>query len=102
MATKRIKDLTTKASSLQPTDMLPISVVSPDVDRKVTIAALMSGLGIAAFAFASLPSAATADLLIYVTDGRKVGEGAAAGTGVVCRSDGADWKTVDDGSTVAN
>ena len=55
------------------------------------------------FAVASLPSAAGsgAGTVAYATDGRKAGEGAGVGTGVLVFSDGSDWIAVDTGAAVA-
>lgn len=52
-------------------------------------------------AFASLPAAGQAGRLLFVTDGRKTGEGAGAGTGVLAYDDGVAFRRVDDGTTVA-
>ena len=56
---------------------------------------------VVAVAFASLPAAGQAGRLLFVTDGRKTGEGAAAGTGVLAYDDNVAWRRVDDGTTVA-
>jgi hypothetical protein len=56
---------------------------------------------VVALVFASLPAAGQAGRLLFVTDGRKTGEGAAAGTGVLAYDDGVGWRRVDDGTTVA-
>lgn len=58
------------------------------------------------YAVASLPTAATFSTLIrgdiaYATNGRKNGEGAAAGTGVLCYWDTVAWRRVSDDTTVA-
>lgn len=50
--------------------------------------------------FADLPSGSEGQQ-IYVTDGRKNGEGAGLGTGVVAFHDGSNWIAVDTGATVA-
>lgn len=50
---------------------------------------------------AELPSSATAGDLGYASNGRKAGEGAAAGTGVQVFFDGSNWIAVDTGATVA-
>ncbi len=50
--------------------------------------------------FASLPAAGQAGRLLFVTDGRKTGEGAGVGTGVLAYDDGVAWRRVDDGTTV--
>lgn len=71
-------------------------------DRKSTLANLVAKmLGIGSSTVAGLPSASPAGMFLMVTDGRKSGEGAAAGTGVLCQSNGTNWKTVDTGGTVA-
>ena len=56
---------------------------------------------VVALAFASLPAAGQAGSLLFVTDGRKTGEGAGVGTGVLAYDDGTAWRRVDDGTTVA-
>lgn len=68
---------------------------------RTTLSNLLTQMGIASVAFASLPSGVT-DKMVFVTDGRKSGEGSGAGTGVLCRYNGSAWKTVDAGTTVAN
>ena len=52
-------------------------------------------------AVADLGSAAVAGRLAFVSDGRKVGEGAGLGTGTVAYSDGVQWRRVADDTTVA-
>jgi hypothetical protein len=49
---------------------------------------------------ASLP-AGSAGMLAFATNGRKNGEGAAAGTGVLVFHDGTNWCACDTGATVA-
>lgn len=49
---------------------------------------------------ASLPTGA-AGSLAFASDGRKNGEGAGAGTGVLCFHDGTAWRACDTGATVA-
>lgn len=53
--------------------------------------------------FAALPTATDVSpgSLIYVSDGRKDGEGAGLGTGVLAYSDGVAWRRASDDSTVA-
>lgn len=54
------------------------------------------------FAVAALPAAAGhTGLWAFATDGRKNGEGAAAGTGVMVFSDGTNWIACDTGATAA-
>lgn len=49
---------------------------------------------------ANLPAATEAGRVRFATDGRKTGEGAGAGTGVLVYDDGTAWRRVDDGTTV--
>lgn len=51
--------------------------------------------------FASLPAAGQVGRSRFVTDGRKVGEGAGAGTGVPAYDDGVAWRRTSDDTTVA-
>lgn len=55
------------------------------------------------FTVATLPvsAAGTKGRLAFATDGRKNGEGAAAGTGVLCYDDGTAWRRVSDDTTAA-
>lgn len=55
----------------------------------------------AAFTVATLPTAGTAGRAAYASNGRKNGEGAGAGTGVLVFDDGVAWRAVDTGATVA-
>ena len=54
-----------------------------------------------AYAVAALP-AATAARVAYASNGRKVGEGAGAGTGTLVYSDGTAWRRASDDTTVAS
>jgi hypothetical protein len=51
------------------------------------------------FAVASLPTA-TAGLIAFASNGRKVGEGAGSGTGTMVYADGTAWRRVGDDTTV--
>jgi hypothetical protein len=53
------------------------------------------------YTVAGLPVATTAGRVAYASNGRKNGEGAAAGTGVLVFSDGTAWRACDTGATVA-
>lgn len=57
--------------------------------------------GVESLAFASLPVAAETGRLRFVTDGRKLGEGVGAGTGVLVYDDGVAWRRTSDDTTVA-
>lgn len=52
-------------------------------------------------AFGSLPAAGQTGRLLFVTNGRKTGEGAGAGTGVLAYDDGVAWRRTSDDTTVA-
>lgn len=47
------------------------------------------------------PATEFPNCIMYATDGRKNGETSGNGTGVLCFSDGVQWKAVDTGETVA-
>jgi Pectate lyase superfamily protein len=53
------------------------------------------------YTVAALPAAALAGSVAYASNGRKNGEGAAAGTGVLVFRDAAAWRACDTGVTVA-
>ena len=53
------------------------------------------------YTVATLPTAGTARRIAYASNGRKNGEGAAAGTGVIVFDDGTAWRACDTGATVA-
>lgn len=57
--------------------------------------------GVEPLAFASLPAAGQPGRIVFVTDGRKVGEGAGAGTGTPAYDDGVAWRRTADDTTVA-
>lgn len=52
-------------------------------------------------AFANLPAAGQRGRLRFCTNGRKVGEGAGVGTGIVAYDDGVAWRRTADDTTVA-
>lgn len=60
-----------------------------------------STVAIGTYTVATLPTAGTARRLAFASNGRKNGEGAGAGTGVVVFDDGTAWRAVDTGATVA-
>lgn len=57
--------------------------------------------GVKSVAFAALPAAGQTGRLLFVTNGRKLGEGLGAGTGVLCYDDGVAWRRTSDDTTVA-
>jgi hypothetical protein len=48
----------------------------------------------------NLPAAGQAGRVRFATDGRKIGEGAGAGTGVIVYDDGTAWRRTADDTTV--
>lgn len=56
---------------------------------------------IEAIVFADLPVAGQAGRSRFVTDGRKIGEGVGAGTGVPAYDDGSAWNRTSDDTAVA-
>ncbi len=60
-----------------------------------------NGLQFKSFTVAGLPGSAPAGTVAYASNGRKAGEGAGVGTGVLVFRDGSAWKAVDTGATVA-
>lgn len=53
------------------------------------------------YTVANLPAAGEAGRTAYATNGRKAGESADNGTGVLVFDDGSNWIAVDTGATVA-
>lgn len=53
------------------------------------------------YAVSALPAAGVAGRVAFPTDGRKVGEGPGAGTGVLAYDDGTAWRRSSDDTTVA-
>lgn len=62
--------------------------------------AMTAPIKLMSYTVAGLPSAA-AGLLAYASNGRKNGEGAGSGTGVMVFSDATAWRACDTGATVA-
>lgn len=57
--------------------------------------------GVGSYTVANLPTDVTAGQTAYASNGRKAGEGAGAGTGVLVFRDTTAWRAVDTGATVA-
>jgi hypothetical protein len=57
--------------------------------------------GLQPLVFASLPVAGQPGRMVFVTNGRKVGEGVGAGTGTPAYDDGVAWRRTADDTTVA-
>jgi hypothetical protein len=100
MALNRISDMTAIGSSLRSNSLVEISLDGAG-SRKATVAEILAGLGIATSTVAGLGAATTANIFKYATDGRKSGEGVGVGTGVMVRSTGSVWQTLDAATTVA-
>lgn len=60
-----------------------------------------STLQLKSYTVATLPATPTAGMIVFASNGRKTGEGAGSGTGVVAYGDGTAWRAVDTGTTVA-
>ena len=101
MATTRIKALTAQTASLKPDDRFPVDINSPDSTKSVKFSVLAASFGFKVYTVGTLPVGATG-VFLYVSDGRKSGEGAGAGTGIVCHWNGANWITVDAGTAVTS
>jgi len=56
--------------------------------------------GVKSVAFAALPGAGQTGRILFVTNGRKAGEGPGAGTGVLTVDDGTNWIHVGSDTTV--
>ncbi len=56
---------------------------------------------IEAIVFANLPTPGQPGRFLFVTDGRKTGEGGGAGTGTPAYDDGVAWRRTSDDTTVA-
>lgn len=56
--------------------------------------------GVETFTVATLPAAGENGRMRFVSDGRKMGEGAGAGTGVVVYDDSVAWRRTADDTTV--
>jgi len=70
-------------------------------DRKYFFGDFFAALGIDTATVGTLPSASGQTGVVYfVSDGRKDGEGAGNGTGVLAQSNGTNWITFDTGISV--
>lgn len=56
--------------------------------------------GVETFTVATLPAAGENGRMRFVSDGRKIGEGVGAGTGVVVYDDTVAWRRTSDDTTV--
>jgi len=99
MATTTISTLPDLSLPIKPNDLLHVRTES-GLDRKLTFAQLLGGMGFASFLFAVLP-VGFAGGMIFVRNGLKSGEISGSGSGVLCSWNGSNWITVDTGSTVA-
>lgn len=70
------------------------------ITHSAGLLAFNTPLGLASYTVAGLP-AGTAGNVAYASNGRKAGEGAGAGTGVLVFKDATNWIACDTGATVA-
>lgn len=66
-----------------------------------TAATFLGPVTIGVYTVATLPTAGTAGRTAFASNGRKTGQVAAAGTGVLVYDDGTAWRACDTGATVA-
>jgi hypothetical protein len=69
------------------------------VNNTDQVANILPGIGV--YTVANLPIDVAVGQLGYASNGRKNGEGAGLGTGVLCFRDGTQWRACDTGATVA-
>ena len=69
-----------------------LNVLIADLNAAYNVLGVSGSNYLGAFAYASLPVAPTAGSSAYCTNGRKVAEGAAAGTGVLCYYSLGAWR----------
>jgi hypothetical protein len=62
----------------------------------------LPGGSLLTYTVSTLPSSPSAGSIAYATDGRKVGEGAGAGTGVPCYYSNGNWRRYSDDTVVAS
>jgi hypothetical protein len=99
MAAKRITGLSTGTPTAS--HSIPIDIATgANTTTKATMGEVLAAFGIASYTVAGLPTVGI-NRMAFATNGRKVGEGSGAGTGVLCISTVAAWIAVDSGSTVA-
>jgi hypothetical protein len=82
-------------------NMIALVVYNASVDSYNVIGIGDAAPTIPTYTVANLPSSAPAGSMAYASNGRKNGEGSAAGTGVMAFKDGSAWRAVDTGATVA-
>lgn len=70
-------------------------------DKSVTLAGVLTALGVQSATVAGLGTPASGNPWKYATNGRKLGETAGNGTGVLVRWSGSAWRTVDQDSIVS-
>lgn len=99
--TTRLKDLgSVVRGGVAVSDSFLIASGESGSEKKITLDTLLETLGVRVFAFADIPSGYSGGM-IFVSNGRKVGEGSGLGSGVVCTWNGSNWITTDAGTTVA-
>jgi hypothetical protein len=100
MANQRYKDNADHGNIVPDEDGFP-TFQSNLNDRKFHFDDYWAAMGIKTYTFADRNDDTFAEGSVrFISDGRKEGEGAGNGTGVMCRYDGANWITYDQGTTV--
>ncbi len=100
-----------RAAGYHSTDLVLFTGTTAGTQERVRIAAaggatfsssIAAGgpVNLKSYTVAGLPAGTTGDIA-YASNGRKNGEGAAAGTGVMVFKDGTAWRACDTGATVA-
>lgn len=82
-------------AQFEPLKKLRDRIKAEEANERAEVAA-----GIVTSTVAGLPTPGQAGRTRFATDGRKTGEGAGLGTGVLCYDDGVAFRRVDDGTTV--
>lgn len=78
-----------------------VSDISSIEDRRPKAVLLGVTTTVTPYSVAQLPGGQLAGTIAFATDGRKVGEGAGLGTGVLVYFDGSFWRRTSDDTTVA-
>lgn len=100
----QINELTEKTIPVQADELHIGDSASSNDSRKCTLANLMAGR-VPSFTVAALGALTASDYtggIAFATDGRKNGEGAGLGTGVLTYCDGSSWLRASDDSTLAS
>lgn len=101
MANRRYKDNTNHGNITPSSDGFP--TFQGTNDRKFTFEEYWEAVGIITVTFANRNTGTYAEGSVrFISNGRKIGETAGNGSGVMCRYNGTNWITFDAGTTVAS